>query len=320
MTTSSYSPGRPPAEGRRRAAPLLYYITDRSQFPNQDGEGCERLETRILHAARAGVDFIQLREKDLPSRELEDLAYEAAAAIDEARRDAGSGTRLLINGRVDVAIACGAAGVHLPSSQAFSVSEARIAFRKAGIAAPIIGASCHTPAEVAQVAAEGADFAVFGPVFGKGPDAVHEDVLPTGVDALRTACQERLFGMPVFALGSVTRENAAVCLRAGARGLAGIRLFQQGEVATTIEALRLAIELGDDAWEAGILGALPGVLGSMMALEVIREIVGFGEGLVGRLLMMDARSMRFETLSYEWDPGNPLSGDKPTIRDLAGDT
>ena len=58
--------------------------------------------------------------------------------------------------------------------------------------------------------------------------------------------------------------------------------------------------------EAGILGALPGVLGSLMALEVIREIVGFGEGLVGRLLMVDARSMRFETLSYAWDPGNPL--------------
>ena len=69
--------------------------------------------------------------------------------------------------------------------------------------------------------------------------------------------------------------------------------------------------------EAGILGALPGVLGSMMALEVIREIVGFGEGLVGRLLMVDARSMRFETLNYEWDPGNPLSGDKPTIWDLS---
>ena len=69
--------------------------------------------------------------------------------------------------------------------------------------------------------------------------------------------------------------------------------------------------------EAGILGALPGVLGSMMALEVIREIVGFGEGLVGRLLMVDARSMRFETLSYAWDPGNPLSGEKPTIRDLS---
>ena len=70
--------------------------------------------------------------------------------------------------------------------------------------------------------------------------------------------------------------------------------------------------------EAGILGALPGVLGSLMALEVIREIVGFGEGLVGRLLMVDARSMRLETLSYAWDPANPLSGKTPTIRDLSG--
>jgi len=69
--------------------------------------------------------------------------------------------------------------------------------------------------------------------------------------------------------------------------------------------------------EAGILGALPGVLGSLMALEIIREIVGFGEGLVGRLLMIDARSMRFETLAYAWDPGNPLSGESPTIRGLS---
>lgn len=69
--------------------------------------------------------------------------------------------------------------------------------------------------------------------------------------------------------------------------------------------------------EAGILGALPGILGSMMALEVIREIVGFGEGLTGRLLMVDAREMRFETVGYEWDPANPLSGKNPTIRDLS---
>lgn len=69
--------------------------------------------------------------------------------------------------------------------------------------------------------------------------------------------------------------------------------------------------------EAGILGALAGVLGSMMALEAIREIVGFGEGLVGRLLMVDARAMRFETMRYAWDPANPLSGERPTIRDLS---
>lgn len=69
--------------------------------------------------------------------------------------------------------------------------------------------------------------------------------------------------------------------------------------------------------EAGVLGALPGIAGSMMALEAIREIVRFGEGLVGRLLMIDARSMRFETLSYGWDPGNPLSGEAPSITDLS---
>ena len=69
--------------------------------------------------------------------------------------------------------------------------------------------------------------------------------------------------------------------------------------------------------EAGILGALTGVVGSLMALEAIREIVGFGEGLVGRLLMVDARAMRFETLRYAWDPANPLSGKSPTISDLS---
>jgi molybdopterin-synthase adenylyltransferase len=69
--------------------------------------------------------------------------------------------------------------------------------------------------------------------------------------------------------------------------------------------------------EAGVLGALAGVIGSMMALEVIREIVGFGENLVGRLVMVDARAMRFETLSYAWDPENPLSGERPTIKDLS---
>jgi adenylyltransferase/sulfurtransferase len=70
--------------------------------------------------------------------------------------------------------------------------------------------------------------------------------------------------------------------------------------------------------EAGVMGALAGMLGSMMALEAVREIVGFGEGLVGRLLMVDARAMRFETLRYARDPANPLNGDKPGITDLSG--
>src|SRR6202000_1659386 len=70
--------------------------------------------------------------------------------------------------------------------------------------------------------------------------------------------------------------------------------------------------------ESGVMGALAGMLGSMMALEAIREIVGFGEGLVGRLLMLDARAMRFETLRYQRDPLNPLNGDTLVITDLSG--
>ncbi|WP_271168816.1 HesA/MoeB/ThiF family protein [Hansschlegelia plantiphila] len=69
--------------------------------------------------------------------------------------------------------------------------------------------------------------------------------------------------------------------------------------------------------QAGVLGALAGLMGSLMAIEVIREIVGFGEGLVGRLLVVDALSMRFETLTYAWDPANPITGENPTIRDLS---
>ncbi|PZQ11924.1 MAG: adenylyltransferase [Ancylobacter novellus] len=69
--------------------------------------------------------------------------------------------------------------------------------------------------------------------------------------------------------------------------------------------------------EAGVLGALAGMMGSMMAIEVVREIVGFGQGLVGRLLVVDALDMRFETLTYDWDPENPVTGETPTIRDLS---
>ncbi len=69
--------------------------------------------------------------------------------------------------------------------------------------------------------------------------------------------------------------------------------------------------------EAGILGALPGILGSLMAMETMREIIGFGEGLTGRLLMIDTRALRFETLNYDWDPKNPLSGENPSITDLS---
>jgi adenylyltransferase/sulfurtransferase len=98
--------------------------------------------------------------------------------------------------------------------------------------------------------------------------------------------------------GSLTAIRAHETRADGARNPTYRCLFPEPPPAGTVPACA----------EAGIVGALPGVLGSMMALEVIREIVGFGEGLVGRLLMVDARSLRFETLGYAWDPANPLSG------------
>jgi adenylyltransferase/sulfurtransferase len=111
-----------------------------------------------------------------------------------------------------------------------------------------------------------------------------------------------------------TFDGTLTTIRAHERGADGTPnptyrcLFPEAPPAGTVPACA----------EAGILGALTGVLGSMMALEAMREIVGFGTGLVGRLLMVDARDMRFETLKYAWDAGNPLSGETPTIRDLSG--
>jgi molybdopterin-synthase adenylyltransferase len=108
-------------------------------------------------------------------------------------------------------------------------------------------------------------------------------------------------------------DGSLTTIRAHERGPDGARnptyrcLFPEPPPAGTVPACA----------EAGILGALPGIVGALMALEVIREIVGFGEGLTGRLLMIDARAMRFETLRYAWDPDNPLSGEHPTIRDLS---
>ncbi len=213
---------------------IFYYITDRRQFPGRESQRRGRLLEKIAEAARAGVDYIQLREKDLPARELELLAKDAMRRIHA--NASGKPARLLVNSRMDVAIAAGADGVHLRADDV-AASEARVIFSKAGVDAPVIGVSCHSLAEVRLAESHGADFAVFGPVFEKSGAAGH------GLAALREACgQVAAHGieaavaagqMPVLALGGVTAEKAALCLRAGAAGIAGIRLFQENEVAQT---------------------------------------------------------------------------------------
>jgi thiamine-phosphate pyrophosphorylase len=177
------------------------------------------------------VDYIQLREKDLSARELESLAVRAAAEV----RKSSSTTKLLVNSRVDVAIAAGADGIHLRSRSDLAPSDARVIFAKCGMNRATIAASCHSLNEVALAESHGADFAVFAPVFEKNGQC------GVGVEVLRRIAQREVAAssrMPVLALGGVTPENAAACLEAGAAGIAGIRLFQSGDISKTVTALR----------------------------------------------------------------------------------
>jgi thiamine-phosphate pyrophosphorylase len=218
---------------------VFYYITDRKQFPGTAAEQRACLLAKIAEASRAGVDLIQLREKDLPTRELEALVREAVRVVRE--NTGGKRTRLLINSRLDVGIAADADGVHLRGDD-IAASEARVIFSKAGVRKPVIGVSCHSVSEVRLAEAHGADFAVFGPVFEKS------GAPGQGVANLRAACGKvpargleaavPAGEMPVLAVGGVTRDNAAACLAAGAAGVAAIRLFQENDIAGILEDLK----------------------------------------------------------------------------------
>ena len=179
-----------------------YYITDRKSVG-----GFRPLLEVIRDQMHLGVDYIQIREKDLSAREL----FEFTLAVLEVRASElrqPLPTKILLNSRADVALATGADGVHLPSAAPRQSLEGLVVAR-----------SCHDPNEIKK---SDASFFTFGPVFetpGKGA--------PVGLRALRTACH---LGKPVFALGGVNWENAADCIEAGAVGIAGIRLFQEPEI------------------------------------------------------------------------------------------
>lgn len=193
---------------------ILYYITDRRQFAGSEAERRRCVLETIGHAAHAGADYIQLRERDLGGRALEELARDAVSVV----RESHSSSRLLVNSRIDVALAAGADGVHLRGDDPFASEARAIAAAHSGF---VVGVSCHSVAEVKSAWAHGADFAVFGPVFEK------KDRTVTLVEGLRLACT----AAPgfVLALGGVTAENAGACIEAGAAGVAGIRFFQQAE-------------------------------------------------------------------------------------------
>jgi thiamine-phosphate pyrophosphorylase len=211
-------------------AVFLYYITDRKQLSPNEGDARRLLLDRVRMAATAGVDAIQIRERDLSGRELTEWGKRAVELV----RKANPSAKVLINSRSDVAIACEADGVHLRSDD-ISAADARAIFTHAEILRPVIGVSCHSRTEVELAEGHGADFVVFGPVFEKDHEIEEE-----GLSSLQAVCNGRAAkpAMPVLALGGISIENASESLRAGAAGIAGIRLFQNGNVDQVISQLR----------------------------------------------------------------------------------
>jgi thiamine-phosphate pyrophosphorylase len=193
---------------------IVCYVTDRKAKGGDDR--AEALLAKIRGAVAAGADWVQIRERDLPPRELVALAR---AAIKEG----GGHGRVVINDRLDVALAAGAAGVHLGGASVPAREVVR--WCRAGNAPPefLIGVSCHSVEEVREAEAAGASYVFFGPVFETpskksfGP--------PQGVAKLAEAC--RAVRIPAIAIGGVNEGNATACLRAGAAGIAAIRMFQE---------------------------------------------------------------------------------------------
>ena len=185
-----------------------YYITDRRR--------CAVPVLDCIEAnARRGVDWVQIREKDLESRELLALTRQAVARVARYR------SRVLVNGRLDVALAAGAHGVHLTSD-----APAPADLRPAAPSGFLIAVSTHTVAEVRRAEREGADFAVFGPVFPTMSKPGLVDI--PGLAGLRLAC--RAVEMPVAALGGITPEREQPCADAGAAAVAAISMFQGGSL------------------------------------------------------------------------------------------
>ena len=208
-TTGSGAAGEPPKPELEPTPLSLCYITDRLSLAETP------LIELIREAVAAGVDLVQVREKDLGTRPLVDLVERAVAA---AR---GASTRIVVNDRLDVALALGAAGVHL-GRQSMPASAVREAVERLGRPDFLVGVSCHSLEEALEAESSGASYVLLGPIFATlsklryGP--------PLGIEKLREVTAR--VRTPVLALGGITVERVRPCLQAGAAGIAGISLFQ----------------------------------------------------------------------------------------------
>lgn len=223
-----------------RNKPIVCYVTDRKTLKSDDPAA--DFLARIRAAIAAGADWVQIREKDLPGKKLLDLVRQVVSASSSARRGAAQdAVRILVNDRLDVALAAGAAGVHL--GRASAPAQEVVRWCRRGNAPPdfLVGVSCHNLQDALEAVAAGASYVFFGPVFDTpskrrfGP--------PQGVERLKEVCQ--MVQIPVVAIGGVDEKNAAECIRAGAAGIAAIRLFQgeadqaaRGKIVALLHRLR----------------------------------------------------------------------------------
>ena len=208
---------------------LLCAVTNRRLLGDTEDV---RRRSLLAHARQwaLGVDYIQIREKDLPLPELQALTAEIVAVVHEE----GGKAKVVVNGPAQIALAAGADGVHLPADAGRSaLTAAEQAWAKAVVRAaaaasdaspaeaePFISVSCHSQDEIRQ--AYGASLLLFAPVFEKMTET--KILRGQGLGALRDACQTAA-DVPVLAMGGVTAENAKACIEAGAKGIAAIRLF-----------------------------------------------------------------------------------------------
>jgi thiamine-phosphate pyrophosphorylase len=207
--------------------PIVCYVTDRRSLRSTVQTGLfEPVLEKIALAASAGVDWIQLREKDLSGRDAALLAHQALRSVLKRADQTLAKARILVNDRLDVALTEQAGGVHL-RGDSLPVEDAKRFLRAYQVTRKIstdflVGVSCHS-LEAAQLAASaGADYVFFGPVFATPSKAAFGS--PQGLTRLSEVCHS--LSVPVLAIGGITLANAPSCFSAGASGIAAIRLFQ----------------------------------------------------------------------------------------------
>jgi len=214
----------------------LCYVTDRSGLSGFEArEAQETLLLRMETVAAAGVDWIQIREKDLSGRDCGLLTREALQRAAKSSASNAAPTRILVNDRLDVALSEGAGGVHLGENSLPPPEAKRLVKAQALTQDFLIGVSCHSLGAARSAATGGADYLFFGPIFSTPSKAAFG--APQGLERFAEVC--RAVSIPVLAIGGITLANAPACLAAGASGIAAIRLFQDArDMSSLVQSLR----------------------------------------------------------------------------------